>query len=293
MPLQPGNSKAVIEHNFHELTYNGSRPRSHKQITAIVLSNARKHPNKRAAGGGIADVQLPSPPPSLASGGAGPSFPGGTLNSTPSYGGLGYFMGAPSAMAPGAGGIPYALQMQAMMSAQQAQQMPQIKSAGMARGGMPGVQKTPKGGIMGSLNAKPPRSLGRITEPTAAGGFIHSAIPGRTDQLAMNVAHGSHVIPADVVSAFGQGNSLAGAHHLDMTLRSLPQGFAEGGATDSKAKTHEPILAAGGEYIVPPEDVIRVGKGDEKKGHDILDKMIVKVRKHAAKRMLKLPGPKK
>ncbi len=40
MPLKPG--KANIGANIKELTENGSRPRPHKQIVAIALSEARK-----------------------------------------------------------------------------------------------------------------------------------------------------------------------------------------------------------------------------------------------------------
>ncbi len=49
MPLQPGDSRAAISNNIHELTVNGSRPRSHAQIVAIALSNADR--TKRADGG--------------------------------------------------------------------------------------------------------------------------------------------------------------------------------------------------------------------------------------------------
>ncbi len=40
MPLLPG--KKNIGTNIKELTEHGSRPRSHKQIVAIALSEARK-----------------------------------------------------------------------------------------------------------------------------------------------------------------------------------------------------------------------------------------------------------
>lgn len=154
-----------------------------------------------------------------------------------------------------------------------------------------------RGGVMSSLNFKPPRGLARITEPEpdAGHGFLHSAVPGRTDRLAINVRHGSHIIPADVVSAFGQGNSLAGAHHLDTLMRSLPQGYKSGGEVkkDELPTTKEPILAAGGEYVVSPEIVRAIGGGSLEEGHKILDKMITETRKKEAKRMLKLPGPKK
>lgn len=53
MPLKSGNSRETIASNIHELTHNGSRPRSHDQIVAIALSNADHHPR---AMGGIADA---------------------------------------------------------------------------------------------------------------------------------------------------------------------------------------------------------------------------------------------
>lgn len=40
MPLKPG--KANIGSNIRELEAHGTRPRSHKQIVAIALSEARK-----------------------------------------------------------------------------------------------------------------------------------------------------------------------------------------------------------------------------------------------------------
>lgn len=39
-PLESGGSPATISKNIHELTANGSRPRSHEQIVAIALHNA-------------------------------------------------------------------------------------------------------------------------------------------------------------------------------------------------------------------------------------------------------------
>ena len=50
MPLQPGNSRATISANISELTHHGSKPRAHKQIVAIALSNARKTGRKKAPG---------------------------------------------------------------------------------------------------------------------------------------------------------------------------------------------------------------------------------------------------
>lgn len=167
-----------------------------------------------------------------------------------------------------------------------------------SKGGLANAIKpmhSPKGGLFGSLNPKPPRGLSRATAPIASGGFLHSTVSGRTDRLATNVRSGSHIIPADVVSSLGQGNSLAGASHLNHIMRSLPPpAFAAGGRSHPHRRLeHEPVLLAGGEYVIEPEEVRSIGQGDQKKGHDILDKMIVTIRRKEAKRMLRLPGPKK
>lgn len=179
-------------------------------------------------------------------------------------------------------------------------------------GGLADAAGYAKGGVFGSLNFRPPHGLARATGPTGGlpkvkaplvkGGFLHSTIPGRTDRLATRVKSGSHIIPADVVSSLGQGNSLAGARHLDMTMRALPTaGFARGGSPSAshrspphhRPESHEPVLLAGGEYVIDPHEVVAIGGGDAKRGHDILDRMIVRVRRKEAKKMLKLPGPKK
>ena len=54
MPLLPGKSRSVQEQNFHELRHGKTfahtqkkfgKRRAEKQMVAIVLSNARKHPS--------------------------------------------------------------------------------------------------------------------------------------------------------------------------------------------------------------------------------------------------------
>ena len=47
MPLKKGSSKKVISHNIHELTVNGSQPRSHEQIVAIALHDALDKKKKK------------------------------------------------------------------------------------------------------------------------------------------------------------------------------------------------------------------------------------------------------
>lgn len=127
----------------------------------------------------------------------------------------------------------------------------------------------------------------RFGHPTA--GLLHSKVPGRTDQLPITVSVGSYVIPADVVSGLGQGNTLAGAHLLEEIIGPSATGtkMAAGGSSGTT-----PIVAAGGEYIVPPAHVARLGKGNEAKGHAILDNLVKSVRTATAKRLTKLPPPR-
>lgn len=125
------------------------------------------------------------------------------------------------------------------------------------------------------------------------GGLIHSAVPGRTDQLRIAVPNESHIIPADIVSSLGQGNTMAGAKMLDqMFRRQQKAGLAHGGHVHGGLGP-VPIVAAGGEYAVTPEEVAALGGGDMKRGHDLIDQMIKRVREYTIKRLKTLPPPKK
>lgn len=112
-------------------------------------------------------------------------------------------------------------------------------------------------------------------------GPIHSAVGGRTDHLALDVPSGSYVIPADIVSGLGEGNTANG-------LAVLQQMFPVSGQKSGK---DVPIMAAGGEYVIDPPGVMQVGGGDLNKGHSILDKWVVSQRKKLVKTLSKLPGP--
>jgi len=46
-------------------------------------------------------------------------------------------------------------------------------------------------------------------------GPINSLVAGRTDHLPINVPSGAYVIPADIVSALGEGNTVAGFRVLN------------------------------------------------------------------------------
>jgi hypothetical protein len=133
--------------------------------------------------------------------------------------------------------------------------------------------------------------------------MIHSPVAGRTDRLPMGVRQGSYIVPADVVSGIGQGNSTSGANALAQLFKLGPGGlhlsrfgsgrrrsFASGGSPDGEGPVD--IIAAGGEFVVPPETVAEIGGGDMKLGHDRLDDMVLHIRKNTIRTLQKLPKPK-
>jgi len=144
------------------------------------------------------------------------------------------------------------------------------------------VKKRARGGP--AMGAK--RDAGK-TAPKA--GLIHSDVPGRTDEHPTDVPEGSYVIPADVVSALGEGNTMAGASILDDVFQIKR---STGGAVEGSGNI-VPIIVAGGEYIVPPSIVMRAGSGDMKLGHKRLDDFVKHERGKTVTTLKNLPGPKK
>lgn len=156
-------------------------------------------------------------------------------------------------------------------------------------------------------------------------GPIHSAVAGRTDHLPMNVPHGAYVLPADIVSGMGQGNTVAGfkiAKQLPSIFSAsfygqekagsgMPYGAtglpyhgpspkkAAGGqlerSSDDEANDGEgvPIVAAGGEHVYHPREVRQIGNGDLDRGHRILDNFVTEYRDHVRGTLRDLPGPRK
>lgn len=174
------------------------------------------------------------------------------------------------------------------------------------------------------------KARGGLTTETVEGavmphaGPIHSQVAGRTDHLPMHVKSGSYVIPADIISAMGEGNTMAGFRQAKRVFGSEPyeqksEPYAQGaepygqaspepyeqgpdpyGAEEpSKAEgggiTDDlvPIVAAGGEYVITPQQVAAIGKGDLDHGHKILDAFVKKTRAKTIDTLQKLPGPKK
>lgn len=113
-------------------------------------------------------------------------------------------------------------------------------------------------------------------------GPIHSNVAGRTDHLNINVPSGCYVIPADIVSSYGEGNTMAGFRALNRIFGQ--QDYREGQTTE--------IVAAGGEYIVTPESLVRLF-GDLDHAHNEMDRFIKLARAKLINELKSLPGPKK
>ena len=54
-----------------------------------------------------------------------------------------------------------------------------------------------------------------------------------------------------------------------------------------------PINISGGEFVVPPAEVKRRGKGDINRGHEILDAWVNRLKAEHIKTLKHLPGPAK
>jgi hypothetical protein len=151
----------------------------------------------------------------------------------------------------------------------------------MVRAGHPQKQA-----IAAALNvARKARAEGGPVNNTYSGP-IHSSVAGRTDHLPMHVESGSYVIPADIISAMGEGNTMAG-FNVAKGMFSTTMGTAPAGNSPVA------IVAAGGEYVISPQDVTRIGRGSMDDGHRVLDEFVKQMRAKTVATLKKLPGPKK
>lgn len=139
-------------------------------------------------------------------------------------------------------------------------------------------------------------------------GPVHSAVAGRTDHLPVHVSSGSYVLPADVVSAHGEGNTVAAFKVLRRMFGGTPYGGHGGpygsgngpygeplarGGKPRQDKGAVPIVIAGGEYTLSPDQVRWAGDGDIDRGHQVLDAYVKRVRAELIKTLSRLPGPAK
>lgn len=165
----------------------------------------------------------------------------------------------------------------------------------------------------------------KANAPDLHTGPIHSSVAGRTDHLPMHVPSGSYVLPADIVSAMGEGNTMAGFKQVQRIFGGAPYGggkgpygrptkgipyggggipYGQSGGPYGAKMPHRadggrdeggpvPIVAAGGEYVLAPHEVEWAGDGDMDAGHRALDDFVKRMRSKTVKTLQKLPGPKK
>lgn len=269
---------------LHSGSKSGPPVKSQKQAVAIMLSEKAKGTHARAFGGGMPMGPGISGPMGAMPGQAMPNMPG-----MPMYNGNNGIAGP--------------------------QPMPtsfrQLALGGVAT---PGVGNF---NMAKSANLSP-SPMQRAEDRNLMHGPVNSAVPGRTDAHKVAVPSGSYVIPADVVSARGQGNTKAGMNVLQQMFRmgpygaapgaihpgrTMPRGMAapkmqnimasRGGSHGNHVGKPVPVDVAGGELIVPPHNLMQTVHPNLETAHEIMDKWVVNERKKHIKTLAKLPGPVK
>ena len=141
-------------------------------------------------------------------------------------------------------------------------------------------------------------------------GPIISTVPGRTDKHPVDVASGAYVLPSETISHLGENNTLAGldrlkkmgAQGLKRLVRScdgaaeiLRKHKAKGGSVGANKTGHAilPVIVAGGEHVLSPQEVAIVGDGDVELGHRLLDNWVMKNRRKHIETLRKLRPPAK
>lgn len=137
-------------------------------------------------------------------------------------------------------------------------------------------------------------------------GPIHSPVAGRTDHLPTHVPSGSYVIPADIISGMGEGNTIAGFKHMKRIFGGIPYAGAgmpygqnegpygmgmpkaSGGSTNGVR-----VVLAGGEYCLHPNQVAWAGDGSMEMGHEVLDEFVKRYRQKLIETLKDLPGPRR
>jgi hypothetical protein len=116
---------------------------------------------------------------------------------------------------------------------------------------------------------------------------------GRADAVTTTAAPGTYIVPADVVSGLGDGNTLAGARRLDDMVGQAGAGYERGGPVGPGTYGGGvPVHLSGGEYGIPPHVVAGLGGGSVDRGADRLDRLVAMVRASSAQRMRNALPPK-
>jgi hypothetical protein len=150
-----------------------------------------------------------------------------------------------------------------------------------------GTQMMPKGPQMMPRMMPPADEKQTMVDGKIHSGAIDSPVAGRTDHLPVHVASGSYVIPADIISAMGEGNTAAGFKVAKMIFANQGAPSAPGGD-----EMPVPVVVAGGEFILTPAEVTNIGSGSMEDGHRVLDEFVKMYRAKTIKTLKGLPGTK-
>ena len=171
----------------------------------------------------------------------------------------------------------------------------EAKAQGHAKGGIiPGVSRV--GG----------------TGPTHFHGLVHGSGNGRSDSISTRVPKGSYVVPADIVSGIGHGDTIAGARALEHSFpeeegrlhtRAHVRGFsplmqspfkrafsAKSQLADGGVPEMSDVLLSAGEFLIGPKALLKK-YGSLKHAHDVMDAYIVHRRKKLIKETKALKPP--
>ena len=131
-------------------------------------------------------------------------------------------------------------------------------------------QTNPMGDMTGFASGGHVAAADKIAREKATpchSGIINMAVGGRTDHLPMHVLEGSYVLPADIVSALGEGNTMAGTKIVDQMFghhsHHVPHKALGGGTSKANLKSS---------YTLPADIDLGVD-GSDYAGSDILAKM--------------------
>lgn len=208
-------------------------------------------------------------------------------------------------------GTPQGQVVQRVLTQKHAMPQPTTQPAMQRRGGA--TPRREGGGSMSLGTLDPSWSRGELRaadQGAGATGYLHGSTSGRADHILTTAPAGSYVVPADVISGLGEGNSLAGAAVMQRILATGPGGtplphagarstmprppaapqVAKGGTVPGGDKP-TPVALSHGEFVISPEHVAHWGEGDLSRGHRIFDTFVLEMRKQLIKTLQKLPGP--
>jgi hypothetical protein len=109
------------------------------------------------------------------------------------------------------------------------------------------------------------------------GGYVHGYSGGQDDDVDTHIPEGSYVMDATTVSSFGDGNSNHGAKRFEQFEDFIERRNGHQARHSIKAVRKigkgRPVKAkiSDGEYVVKPDIVTKLGKGNNIKGSKMLD----------------------